>query len=151
MIFTVTAGDGLQVTVPGGSADIGNGTPGSQISGQLGSITVTDHRTALTAGWTATVWGTDFTTGGGSGAETVPNSAVSYWSGPATAKTGTGTFVPGQPTAADAETLNGYYTAFSKISGFGDNSATWNPTIVIDVPGQAVAGTYTGTVSHSVA
>ncbi|MEU6410670.1 hypothetical protein [Microbispora sp. NPDC046933] len=35
--------------------------------------------------------------------------------------------------------------------GSGDNSATWDPTIVITVPAQAVAGTYTGTVNHSVA
>ncbi|MDP9869524.1 MULTISPECIES: hypothetical protein [Streptosporangium] len=149
--FTVIADDGLEITVPDGPVAIGSGPPGTQISGPLGAVTVSDERAALSATWTATVWGTAFTTGGGTGSETVPTTAVSYWSGPATATTGTGTFVPGQPDAADAEVLDVPYTAFSKTTGSGDNSATWDPTIVIDIPAQAVAGTYTGTISHSVA
>lgn len=149
--FTVTASNGLEISTPDGPIDIGSGVPGTQISGQLGAVTVSDERAALTATWTATVSGTAFTTGGGTGAETVPTTAISYWSGPATATTGDGTFVPGQPDAADAEVLNEPYTAFSKTSGAGDNSATWDPTIVIDVPDQTVAGTYIGTISHSVA
>ncbi|MEU7458606.1 hypothetical protein [Streptosporangium roseum] len=151
VIFTVTADNGLEITTPDGPVDIGSGTPGTQISGQLGAVTVSDERAALTATWTATVSGTAFTTGGGTGAETVPTTAISYWSGPATATTGNGTYVPGQPNAASAEVLDEPYTAFSKTSGSGDNSATWNPTIVIDVPAETVAGIYTGTINHSVA
>jgi hypothetical protein len=30
-------------------------------------------------------------------------------------------------------------------------SATWNPTLIVDIPAGAVAGTYTGTITHSVA
>ncbi|MEV4295557.1 hypothetical protein [Microbispora rosea] len=33
----------------------------------------------------------------------------------------------------------------------GVNSAEWNPALVVNVPAQAVAGLYTGTVNHSVA
>ncbi|MET8158372.1 hypothetical protein ABZT47_18510 [Sphaerisporangium sp. NPDC005289] len=73
------------------------------------------------------------------------------WSGPATATTGTGTFVPGQESAAAAVTLDQPRTAFSKTTGSGSNSATWNPTVIVSIPAQAVAGTYTGTVSHLVA
>jgi hypothetical protein len=151
--FTVTAPDGLTITVPDGPVNIGSGTPGNQISGQLGSITVSDQRAALTATWVASVVAATggFTTGGGTAAETIPNTAVLYWSGPATATTGTGTFVPGQANAAAAQSLDTSRTAFSKTTGSGNNSATWNPTIVINVPAQAVAGTYTGTVNHSVA
>ncbi|MEU7745779.1 hypothetical protein [Nonomuraea sp. NPDC049158] len=149
--FTVNEGEGLEISVPDGPVSLGSGQPGSQVSGQLHVVTVMDQRAALNATWTANVYGTPLTTGGGTSAETVPLSALSYWSGPATATTGAGTFVPGQPTAGDAEVLNEVYTAFSKINGAGDNSASWNPTIVIDVPAQAVAGTYTGTISHSVA
>ncbi|WP_240197541.1 hypothetical protein [Nonomuraea lactucae] len=149
--FAVTSGDGLQVTVPDGPVSLGSAEPGDQISGPLGGITVSDERAALGATWTATVSGTDFTTGGGTPAETVPDGDIGYWSGPATATTGTGTFVPGQPNASDAEWLNHPYTAFRKTSGSGYNSATWNPTIVVDVPAEAVEGTYTGTISHSVA
>ncbi|GAA3159583.1 hypothetical protein [Nonomuraea roseoviolacea] len=149
--FTVSAGAGLQITVPNGPLSVGTGSPGGTISGQLGSITVSDQRAAVTATWVAQVVATDFTTGGGSAAETIANSRVSYWSGPATATTGTGTFVPGQANAASSVVLDQTRIAFSKTTGSGNNSATWNPTIVIDVPAQAVAGTYTGVVRHSVA
>lgn len=151
--FTVTAPDGLTITVPNGPVNIGSGTPGGQISGQLGSVTVSDQRAALTATWTASVIAATggFTTGGGTAAETIPNTDVLYWSGAATATTGTGTFVPGQANAAAAQSLDVSRTAFSKTTGSGDNSATWDPTIVVNVPASAVAGTYTGTVDHSVA
>ncbi|WJK42161.1 hypothetical protein O7608_07170 [Solwaraspora sp. WMMA2056] len=42
-------------------------------------------------------------------------------------------------------------TAFSHDGGTGNNSATWNPTLDVNVPLANIAGTYTGTVTHSVA
>ncbi|MFF4778325.1 hypothetical protein ACFY05_36430 [Microtetraspora fusca] len=151
--FTVDAPGGLTITVPNGPVSVGSGAPGGQISGALGSVTVSDGRAALTATWTASVIAATggFTTGGGTAAETIPNTDVLYWSGAATATTGTGTFVPGQANAAAAQSLDVSRTAFSKTTGSGDNSATWDPTIVVNVPASAVAGTYTGTVNHSVA
>ncbi|MER6944234.1 hypothetical protein ABT294_09445 [Nonomuraea sp. NPDC000554] len=151
--FTVTGEDGLTITVPAGPVNVGNSAPAGQISGQLGTVTVTDQRAALAATWVASVIAATggFTTGGGTAAETVPNTAVLYWSGTQTANTGGGTLVPGQANAAAAQSLDISRTAFSKTSGSGDNSVAWNPTIVINVPAQAVAGTYTGTVNHSVA
>jgi hypothetical protein len=150
--FTVTAEDGLTINVPD-SQLIGDGWSGAYISGFLGPVTVTDRRAALVATWVASVNASagGFTTGAGTSAETIPNADVLYWSGTATATTGTGTFVPGQVNAAAAQALNVSRIAFSKTTGSGDNSAVWNPTIVIDVPAQAVEGTYTGTVNHSVA
>ena len=56
----------------------------------------------LDAMWITTVSSTDFTTGAATTPETVTKSNVSYWSGPATATTGQGTFTPGQATAANA-------------------------------------------------
>ncbi|GLX02780.1 hypothetical protein [Microtetraspora sp. NBRC 16547] len=151
--FTVDAPDGLTITVPNGPVSIGTGAPGGQISGQLGSIQVSDQRAALTATWVASVVAATggFTTGGGTAPETIPNTDVLYWSGAATGTTGTGTFVPGQANAAAAQSLDTSRTAFSKTTGSGENSATWNPTIVVNVPSSAVAGVYTGTVDHSVA
>jgi hypothetical protein len=32
----------------------------------------------------------------------------------------------------------------------GDNSATWNPTINVAVPGGMAAGVYSATITHSV-
>ncbi|MER7498921.1 hypothetical protein AB0L05_26925 [Nonomuraea pusilla] len=151
--FTVTAQGGLSITVPDGPVSIGTDHPGGQISGQLGAVSVSDLRAAVTATWVASVVAASggFTTGGGTAAETIPNTALLYWSGAATSTSGTGTFVPGQAGAGDAVSLDTTRTAFSKTSGSGNNSATWNPTIVINVPAQAVAGTYTGTINHSVA
>ena len=74
--FTITAG-ALDITVPA-AASIGRGSTGGSITGQMGAVTVTDTRAALTATWTTTVSSTDFTTGGGTTAETIPKAAVSY-------------------------------------------------------------------------
>jgi hypothetical protein len=41
-------------------------------------------------------------------------------------------------------------TAFSHPVATGNNSSTWAPTLVIAAPAAAVAGVYTGTVTHSV-
>jgi hypothetical protein len=147
--FTVTVG-AISITVPT-SAGLPSGTPGSTISGELGSVAVIDNRALLNASWTSTVSSTDYTTGAGTAAETIAKSDVSYWSGPATATSGTGTFTPGQPTAAQRQPLTTAITAFSMTAGTGNNSATWDPTLVVAVPTSAVGGLYTGTVTHSVA
>jgi hypothetical protein len=90
-------------------------------------------------------------TGGGTAQETIPPAQVTYWSGPATATAGTGTFTPGQATSAAAVSLTTPRTAFSLISGTSITSASWNPTLSVSVPAAAVAGTYTATITHSVA
>ncbi|GAA3093367.1 hypothetical protein [Streptosporangium carneum] len=150
--FTVTAQNGLTIAVPDVPANIGGGVPGNQISGPLGAITVTDQRAALAATWTASVIAASggFTTGGGTAAETISTADALYWSGTATT-TGTGTFVIGQADRAAAQSLDVSRTAYAKTTGSGNNSATWTPNIVINIPAQAVVGTYTGTINHSVA
>jgi len=140
----------LQISAPD-TAYLGTGDAGGSVSGALGDITVTDNRAELAPAWTATAVSSDFTTGGGTTAETIPASDVSYWSGQAIATTGPGVFTPGQPTAADAVVIATPQTAFSLAGGVGDNSATWDPTLIVAVPSGAVAGTYTGTITHSVA
>jgi hypothetical protein len=147
--FSVTGAGGLDVTVPA-TANLGSGTAGATVSGQLGPITVLDQRASLTPNWTATVTGSDFVTGAGTAEETIPAINVSYWSGPATSTAGTGTFTPGQPTSAQAVIINVPRTAFSHTGGTGSNFATWNPTVLVAIPADAVGGTYTGTVTHSV-
>ncbi len=146
--FDVTAGE-LSITAPV-SADVGSGPPEFGIGDQLGSVTVSDSRASLDASWTAGVSSTDFTTGAETDAERVGTSDLAYWSGPATASTGNGTFMPGQATAPDSVFLVAAQTPFIHAGGTGNNTATWNPTLTINVPLQNVAGTYTGTVTHSV-
>ncbi|MFF3856453.1 hypothetical protein [Micromonospora sp. NPDC002575] len=137
----------LSITVPA-TASIGSGSPGVTVSRSIGAVTVTDQRALSPAAWTATVSITDFT---GTSGFTVTKGNASYWSGPATATTGSGTFTPGQATAAQAQPLSQTQTAFSLRGGSGTNSATWRPTLVITVPLSAVAGTYTAILTHSVA
>ncbi|MDG4800037.1 hypothetical protein [Micromonospora sp. WMMD980] len=147
--LTVNASGGLTITAPA-SANLGQGTEGATVSGQLGPVTVLDQRGSLTPNWTATVISTDFKTGGGTSAETIPNINVEYWSGGATSTAGSGTFTPGQLTAADRVIINVPRTAFTHTGGSGNNFATWNPSLLVNIPDGTVQGTYTGTVTHSV-
>ena len=141
--FTVSVGS-LDITAPP-TIDLGAVAAGATVTGQIGPVVVTDARGAPTATWTATVASTSFV----NGADTIPNSDVTYWSGPTTASTPATGFTPGQPTAGDAVPLTATVTAFS-FSGTGGNTATWNPTLAVAVPLTALAGVYTGTVTHSV-
>lgn len=148
--FTLTGG-ALSITAPA-SASLGSvATGASTTSAQLGSVTVTDARGALLGAWTASVASTAFTTGAATANETIANSSADYWSGAATATSGTGTFTPGQLLVANKVTLGSSRTAFSASVVVGNNSASWNPTVVVNVPTAAVAGSYTGTVTHSIA
>lgn len=148
--FTLSGG-ALAITAPA-AVNLGSFATGTLlITGQLGAVTVTDNRGALVNSWAATVSTSTFTTGGGSAAETVPKAAVDYWSGPATATTGTGVFTPGLLASVNQVPLTVSVGAFSATATVGDNSATWNPTLVIAVPAAAVVGTYSGTITHSVA
>jgi len=134
--------------------------PGETATGAFGSAVVTDDRAAAGAGaaWTATVGfpqGADCprdpTTCGfinsATTPATIPNTAVSYVSGTATT-TGTGTF-----TAGGTFAMNPSGTAYSHgTDGGGNNSATWTPTISVDIPADATDGSpYTAVVRHSVA
>lgn len=136
------------VTAPT-STNIGSTPPGGTVSVQMGSVTVTATSVMR---WTATVSATSFKTGAGSPGQTIAPVNLSYWSGPAVSKSGSGTFTPGQATAANKVTLDVARTAFSyNAFNSGNSSATWKPTLIMSVPASAVAGTYTGTVTHSVA
>ena len=140
--FAITAGD-LTVTVPD-TAILNPGLPGTVMTDDLGAVTVTDDRAALAATWTVTASSTDFTTGAGAGAETIPATDVTY--NPGTIST-TGTIT----TTGTIRTLSGTpQTVVAGTAGIGNNTASWDPAIGIHVPAAAVNGTYTGTITHSV-
>jgi hypothetical protein len=139
----------LSISVPA-TAGLGSAAPGGTVSAAIGSVTVSDQRGATAGTWTATVSATNFTTGSATPAQTITTSNVFYWSGPATSTTGTVTDTPGQSSASAKQSLSSSRTAFTS-TGSGNNSATWNPTVVVTIPAAAVTGTYTGTVTHSVA
>ena len=140
--FVVTTG-ALTMTAPG-TANLGSGAPGTTISGPLGVVTVSDNRALLNASWTATASSTNFTTGGGGPGLTIPATAADYNPGHITV-TGTITATPINITLS-----NSPQDVVDGSAGSGDNSASWNPTILIAIPGTAVGGTYTGTLTESV-
>lgn len=149
--FTLSAAGGLSISVPA-SKNLGSAaTNAGTLSAQLGTVTVTDDRGLLAGTWTASVSSTDFTTGLASANETIAKANISYWSGAATATTGTLTATPGQLLAINAVTLTASRTAFSAAAIVGNNSLSFNPTVTVNIPASSVTGTYSGTITHSVA
>jgi hypothetical protein len=143
---TVTVqGGALSITVPTDSGSLGsrvNTVGGGTISGPLGQVQVNDARSAAAgSGWVASVISTAFTPPSG---PTIAASAVGYTAGAIT-KTGTATYV-----ANDPGDLTGASPAVTASGITGDNSATWNPTINVAVPGGTIAGVYSATITHSV-
>jgi hypothetical protein len=147
--FSLTAGS-LTVSDPADKSLGSAATGTASLSSQLGTVTVTDNRGSLLGTWTASVSSTDFTTGAASANETIVKGQIDYWSGAATATSGTAVTLPGQLLVANKQALSASRTAFSASAVVGNNSTSWNPTVVVNVPAQAVAGTYSGTVTHSV-
>jgi hypothetical protein len=135
----------LSITAPA-SASLGSAAPGITASTSLGIVQVTDARAGL-AGWTATTSATDFTTGIGTAAETIPVADVQYLISGFTSTTGSATFTP-TPLTVLASTAQAVVAATNVD---GDNSAAWNPVIQVSVPGRVVGGLYSGTIAHSVA
>jgi hypothetical protein len=141
---TITGGF-LSISVPANAGSLGsivNTVGGGTISGALGQVVVTDARSAAAGStWVASVISTAFTPVSG---PTIPASRVGYTAGTIT-KVGTATY-----TANDPTNLTGASPAVTATGITGDNSATWNPTINVAVPGGTIAGTYSGTITHSV-
>jgi hypothetical protein len=137
--FTVTSG-ALTLSVPA-SAVLGSGAPGTTISGAIGPCTVSDARALASASWTVTAAETDFL----NGAATIPATAATYSVGTITT-TGTITATPTNITLS-----NGAQTVVTGSGGVGDNTASWDPTVAVNVPASAIGGAYTGTLTQSVA
>lgn len=137
-------GGALSITVPTGPVALGttvNSVEGSTIVGALGQVQVEDARGApADSSWVATAISTAFTPAGA----TIAASLVGYTAGSIT-QVGTATYVANDPTH-----LEGAIAVVTASGITGVNSATWNPNIDIRVPGGAIVGQYTGTITHSV-
>ncbi|MEA2685631.1 MAG: hypothetical protein QOE93_826 [Actinomycetota bacterium] len=145
--FTITGG-ALAITVPP-TATLGSVSAGAAtVAAQLGSVTVADTRGALLNSWTTTVSSTTFAraTGTATANETVAVGSIAYSAGASTASSGLGAFVPGTLPNGTVPGIAGTHTAFA-----GNSSTTWDPTLTLTLLSSQVAGTYNGTVTHSVA
>ena len=138
LTFTVTSG-ALTLSTPV-SANLGSGAPGTTISAPIGPVSATDDRALLSASWTVTAAETDFA----NGTQTIPATDASYAPGTITT-TGVITVTPTSVSLA-----NSAQTVVTGTDGVGDNTATWDPTVAVTVPATAAAGTYTGTLTHSI-
>ena len=142
---TITTPAALTISVPTTPTDLGsfpNKMNGSVVSGALGAVQVIDQRgSAAGGGWVVTVTCTAFSNSGG---QLIPASAVRYAVG-SIGQTGTATFTPNDP-----NNLTAVVPALTASAITGNNTATWNPRLILAIPGGATLGTYTATVTHSV-
>jgi hypothetical protein len=113
----------------------------STISGQLGTVTVSDERGG-TRTWIASVIATAFDPA--VAGTSLAASAISYSAGAITFTGGAaGTAVAAPSLSGVSPVVNG--------SGVGIGTASWNPTISVAVPANFAASVYTSTITHSVA
>lgn len=156
--FVVSAG-GLSIAAqPTADLSAAAVAAGGTLAATIGDTTVTDTRGALAQLWTVTATSAGFTTpdnGGG----TIAATQACMFSGAAGTDTSS-VFVPTvdcSPTAAAGTNLSGAgmtvgtSIATSLLGVIGSNAVTYNPTLKVVVPANAKPGTYTGTVSQTVA
>jgi hypothetical protein len=126
------------------TADLGTATASSEgivYTAQLGEIVVTDDRAAAAgARWVGAI-STALTPTSG------PAIAATYIAYSAGHVTTTGTVTT---TNNDPSTIIGVSPVVTATAITGSSTATWNPTLSITIGGTFVAGTYTGTITHSV-
>ena len=144
----------LKVTVIGGELEISvqsdtrtfgavqNTPEGTVVSGSLGEVTVRDNRNAPDgSSWVATAVATELKPNKGPG---ISAGNIRYNAGTVT-KQGTCTI-----RAGETATLNRARPVVTASQIRGNNVASWTPTITVKIPAGVVAGTYTGTITHSV-
>jgi hypothetical protein len=139
----VTGGD-LTISAPTQSVDLGSvvtNDAAQTVSARLGNVTVTDIRGG-TAGWTATASATDFT-----GPQTISTSTFGLvvYTPPQATVTGSATVAP---TTESSLYPGGRVQDATAVTG--NNTATWDPTIAVTIPANALAGTYSTSITHSV-
>jgi hypothetical protein len=144
--FTVGTSGLLNISVPD-NAYLGAANPGTtSTAASIGTVTVTDTRSAASAAWTTTASSTGLTTTAGAGF-TIPATAITYniATGPSV------DFGTVTPTDHTPLALSGTPAAVVSVTGSGNNTVSWNPQLTVTVPAGAITGTYTGTLTHSVA
>ncbi len=147
--FQITSSGSLGITLPASTVDLGSVTAGSvSFTPSLGTVTVTDSRAAIVAAWTATATGTHFDLQdvGADPANVanhrVANTAITYTAVPSVGS-GIGVATPTVGTLASG-------LATVVFAGSGSNTVSWNPTLGFTLLATQSAGTYAGTITHSV-
>lgn len=143
-----SADSGLSISAPSGAA-LGAGPAGTDFSAQLGPVTVSAP--AGVSQWTATVaLTTAFGVTQGDQTWYLPGDRVHYRSGAATA--GTAALALCTPGQLASQTLVQTRTAFrcQGLPGLTASSVSWRPTLTVDTGPTDPAGSFAGTITHSV-
>lgn len=148
--FTVTNSGGLAVTAASATSNLGSvDTSGaSAVTGTLPTVTVSDTRNPLLGGWSVAAAATSFSDGAAT-PHVIEGADVDYWSGAALVVSGVVVPVGQQVDQLVAVDLSTTRSAVVATGASGNNSASFTPSLSIDVSG-APDGTYTGSIVHSV-
>lgn len=136
---------GLSINVPeaGNLGSLASPDTVTATTGQLDTVTVTDtRRGTLVRGWTAFAISTDLLTG----TDSLTASTIGYSAGTPTIVSGIAGVT--ENTKWSLLTTTAVNTANTAT---GNHVVSWRPTITITLKNQQVAGTYVGTMTHSVA
>lgn len=138
--FSLTSGD-LTLTTQA-TAALKNAVTGStDISGQLGQVTVLDRR-GTTVAWAVSASSTQFV---GDDADRTKSVSVTYASGEIT-KLGGVTVTGG----VAKPITSGAALVVAPTVVHGSNAASWNPTVHVNMPISALVGTYSATITTSI-
>ncbi|WP_258195451.1 hypothetical protein [Rhodococcus sp. OK519] len=140
--FAAAAGRaGLSITVAGKWATVVPGAKSANGTLTLISVNSTGGVAGSPVAWTATASSTDFVGTNG----TIPKSAVTY---EATAIAGN----VGGSTSTPRQTLDSPKTVVDRTGSiWPSETVTWTPALRVDYPDGAAVGSYTGTITISVA
>ena len=141
---TVLGGE-LLISVSSATSNMGSveNTPrGTRVSGSIGEVTVRDNRNAPPgSSWVVTASATQLATPRGPG---IPADNIRYRPGRLTTQGDV------TATAADQVILNRARAVVTAREITGSNVVSWTPTVTVTIPPDVLAGTYTGTITHSV-
>lgn len=163
--ITLTSAGTLSISEPSGTVSLGTTATkiGAWTSAAFGNVTVTDDRTGLVSvggltpnAWTATATLSNFplTTTAPVGATVAQTSILATsmtYNTNASPTVGTGSTAGSvfTPVATIPVVAAGTPVVVGTMASTGPNSQTWSPTVAVALVNQ-VAGTYTGTITHSV-
>lgn len=148
---TIVDGGGITITVPT-SVSLPSVKPGATTTATVAGVKVTDERAGQT-GWKADAQITNFvantvTIGGTTTKASIAATNATYTAG-AAAFTGTATVAA----TTGAQALGGTtaVTTQTATAVSGNNTATWDATLSLAAPSNALADTYTATLTQSAA
>lgn len=157
VVLSVTTAGSIGISVPDGSTtpvSLGSVAAGSTAaaSGALGTVTVTDTRTGLLDNdWTASAVSTALLLDGNTAYATdtqrmIPASSLGYTAGTLnTTSAAAGAVV----TALNPATLATSAPVVTNVA-VGTGTVSWSPKLAVTVLSTVIAGSYKGTVTHSV-